>query len=72
MNILDVSNILGIVLLYMKNISFSELESICNILKEKGYDIEINDYIVYSILEQWKDFFILDDDKNICLANDIL
>ena len=70
MDILNISNILGIVLLYMPNISFSELESVCSILKEKGYEIDIDDSIIYSIIDEWKDFFTLNDDNDICLTKE--
>ena len=72
MNILNVSNVLGIVLLYMPNISIPELESICDILKEKGYEIDVDDSVVYSVLEEWRDFFSLNYDGNICLTKSLI
>lgn len=72
MNTLNICNILGIVLLYMPSISFFELNNICNKLREKGYEINIDDDIIYSVISEWKDFFILNDDNNICLTKDII
>lgn len=66
---IDLCYIMAIVLSYMKKIRITDLERICAILNEEGYEIDISYEKIYYTINEWKDFFELQSDSLVLKAD---
>ena len=66
---LNLCYIIGTTLLYMNKLSFEDLQKIGNKLSEKGYIVDCSKENILAIIKAWEDFFMVDLNNNIVLAD---
>lgn len=62
---INVCYIIVFALFYLKQISFNDVQKICNYLSLQHYNIDYSEQSILNTLKEWKDFILLNEQSDI-------